>query len=50
MTKKKKLVKIALKHPELYSAAEVEYFRKWLKQHKYRKQQEKEARKGLQNV
>ena len=30
MTKKKKLVKKALKNPELYSPAELQYFKLWL--------------------
>lgn len=37
MTKRKKLVKQALKNPELYTAAELQYMRLWLnykKQHK----------------
>jgi len=46
MTSKKKLVKNALKHPDLYSAAELEYFRLWLKKRK----EAKKAKKGLLNV
>lgn len=37
MTKKKKLVKKALKHPELYTQAELQYFKLWMscrKKHK----------------
>lgn len=34
---KKKLVKNALKHPELYSPDEVLYFQMWLKAKEYRK-------------
>jgi hypothetical protein len=30
MTKKKKLVKKALKNPELYTPAEIQYFKLWL--------------------
>ena len=30
MTKKKKLVKKALKHPELYTQGELQYFKLWL--------------------
>ena len=37
MTKKKKLVKSALKHPELFSPAELAYFKLWLKNRKERK-------------
>jgi hypothetical protein len=44
MTKKKKLVKTALKHPELYSAAELEYFKKWLQFRKLQKKREKEEK------
>jgi hypothetical protein len=38
MSSKKKLVKSALKHPELYSPAELTYFRLWLKKRKEKKQ------------
>lgn len=37
MSKKKKLVKEALKKPWLYSMAEIFYFRRWLQQRKLRK-------------
>jgi len=37
MTKKSKLVKMALKHPDLYSQGELAYFQLWLKEHKVRK-------------
>lgn len=37
MTKKKKLVKKALKHPELYTAAELRYFELWLASKKRQK-------------
>ena len=39
--KKHKLAKNALKHPELFSPAELAYFRLWLKNRKERKTQEK---------
>lgn len=35
--KKKKLVKLALRHPELYSPAELAYFQLWLRTRKERK-------------
>lgn len=35
--KKKKLVKNALKHPELYTPGELIYFKRWLKQRKLSK-------------
>mgnify|MGYP006294952731 FL=1 len=35
--KTKKLVKEALKHPELYSWAELAFFKHWLEQRKARK-------------
>lgn len=41
MTKKKKLVKKALKKPELYTQAELQYFRLWLAS----KKKEKELKK-----
>lgn len=41
MTKKKKLVKGALKNPELYSQAELQYFRLWLANKKKQKQAKK---------
>ena len=37
MTKKKKLVKKALKHPELYSPAEIKFFEIWLASKKQQK-------------
>lgn len=43
MTSRKKLVKHALKHPELHTDAEIAYFRKWLafkKAHKKAKKSE----------
>jgi hypothetical protein len=39
--KKHKLAKNALKHPELFSPAELDYFRLWLKSRKERKDREK---------
>lgn len=42
MTKKKKLVKKALKKPELYTQAELQYFRLWLSN----KKKQKEAKKA----
>mgnify|MGYP003336348220 CR=1 FL=1 len=35
--KRKKLVKNALKHPELYTPAELAYFKRWLWQKKQNK-------------
>ena len=35
--KKKKLVKLALNHPELYTPAELAYFELWLRTRKERK-------------
>lgn len=42
MTKKKKLVKNALKHPELHSEAELKFFERWLAH----KKEKKEAKKA----
>ena len=42
MTKKKKLVKSALKHPELFSPAELAYFQLWLKNRKEQKKRQRE--------
>jgi hypothetical protein len=39
--KRKKLVKKALKHPELYTPAELAYFKRWL----WQKKQDKKAAK-----
>ena len=41
MTKKKKLVKKALKSPELYTTAELQYFRLWLANKKKQKEVKK---------
>lgn len=40
--KTKKMVKQALKHPTLYSWAELEYFRMWLKKRKEQKAKKKD--------
>lgn len=37
--KKKKLVKEALKHPELYTSGEIAYFKRWL----WKKKQDKKT-------
>lgn len=37
MTKKKKLVKEALKHPELHTEAELKFFERWLAHKKQKK-------------
>ena len=37
MTKKRKLAKIALEQPHLYSQGELAYFQLWLKERKTRK-------------
>ena len=39
--KKKKLVKEALKHPEMYSPGELSFFQLWLKEKKEKKQAKK---------
>jgi hypothetical protein len=39
--KTKKLVKDALKHPDLWSWAELAFFRKWLEERKARKKKDK---------
>ena len=44
MTKKKKLVKEALKHPEMFAPAELSFFQLWLRKRK----EAKEARKKEQ--
>ena len=43
--KEKKLVKKALKNPELYSPEELSYFALWLKARKMRKEKEKTERR-----
>jgi hypothetical protein len=53
MTKKKKLAKNALKHPELFSPAELAYFQLWLrnrKEQKARLKSQQEPDEGLPNV
>ena len=42
--KKHKLAKNALKTPELFSPAELDYFRLWLKSRKARKEREREEK------
>jgi hypothetical protein len=39
--KKKKLVKEALKHPEMYAPGELSFFQLWLKERKEKKQAKK---------
>jgi|694.fasta_scaffold124225_5 hypothetical protein len=46
MTKKKKLVKDALKHSELYAPAELKFFEIWLAH----KKEKKEAKKASSSV
>ena len=46
MTKKKKLVKIALKHPELYTPAELSFFELWLRTKKKAKEERKKKEEG----
>lgn len=43
MTKKKKLVKNALKNPEAYAPAELLFFKLWLEQKKQQKAAKKEV-------
>lgn len=45
MTSKKKLVKAALKNPELFKPAELQYFALWLRH----KQEKKDAKIGRWN-
>lgn len=42
MTKKKKLVKEALKHPEMFAPAELSFFQLWLRKRKEAKEARKE--------
>jgi hypothetical protein len=44
MTKKKKLVKEALKHPEMFAPAELSFFELWLRKRKEAKEARKESR------
>jgi hypothetical protein len=46
MKKEKKLVKEALKHPELHAPAELAFFQKWLQARKARKKAEKAEKKA----
>jgi hypothetical protein len=46
MTKKKKLVKEALKRGELHSPAELAFFQRWLQARKARKEAEKAEKKA----
>lgn len=52
MTKKKKLVKKALKNPEMFSHGELQFFQRWLQERKLRKAEKKiretELNKDLQ--
>lgn len=52
MTKKKKLVKKALKHPEQFSYGELAFFQRWLDEHKKAKslQRQKEKEAGNPNL
>lgn len=54
MTKRKKLAKKALDHPENFSYGELAYFQKWLDEHRHMKALRKKESKstddgGLQN-
>lgn len=49
MTKRKKLAKKALKHPEQFSYGELAYFQKWLEEHKQMKAAQKAALKASQD-
>ena len=46
MTKEEKLVKKALKHPELHTLAELVFFERWRKARKARKEAEKAKKKA----
>ena len=46
MTSKKKLVKSALEHPELYAPAELSFFQLWLRKRK----EKKAAKKQLERL
>lgn len=53
MTKKKKLAKDALKHPENFSFGELAYFHRWLQERKLKKaaqKREKSHEHGGDNV
>lgn len=49
MTKKKKLAKDALKHPENFSFGELAYFQRWLQERRLRKAAQKKAKESKQN-
>lgn len=49
MTKKKKLVEEAIKHPEVHTPAEISYFKLWLEHQKARKAIKKTASSGGQD-
>ena len=46
--KKKKLVKEALKHPDMYAPAELSFFQLWLQKRKEAKEMKKNERKDAQ--
>jgi hypothetical protein len=46
--KKKKLVKEALKHPEMYAPAELSFFSRWLQHLKEEKEKKKGGKKKLE--
>jgi hypothetical protein len=48
MTKKKKLAKNALNHPEDFSFGELAYFKRWLEERKRRKALQKRSSKDDQ--
>lgn len=50
MTKRTKLVKKALKNPELYTPAEVQYFRLWLANKKKHKEAKKVSKLNAADV
>jgi hypothetical protein len=49
MTSKKKLVKHALKHPELHTPGELSFFQMWLRKRKEAKKAKKEAKKETES-
>jgi hypothetical protein len=50
MTKKKKLVKQAIAHPELHTEAEIKFFQLWLTHRKERKSEKKERPEVIHGV
>jgi redox-sensitive bicupin YhaK (pirin superfamily) len=46
MTSKKKLVKGALEHPELYAPSELSFFELWLRKRKEKKDAKKRSKQG----